>query len=117
MRAKKLWDKALLDEEVVHRRVYPFALKVQQSVQLAMGRYNPELATHGLPVQKEAKKKSGEALVIAAAKSSATRQARHTMGPKQRKKITGKVPKTVVVQTDPVPKVLDDPKSERKPKP
>jgi len=80
------------------REVY-FALK--KLLEGNLGRGNPQLLEYGFTLG-TSKPKSGETIVLAAAKARATRRLRHTMGSKQRLALSDAVtePSVLVVGAD-----------------
>jgi hypothetical protein len=59
-----------------------------------LGKKNVALANYGIAPDKEATPLTPEQVVARAAKAKATREARHTMGPKQKAKIKGQPAQT-----------------------
>lgn len=78
----------------------PFIRNVRQGV-LAMFANSPTiLADFGLVARKAPEPLTAAEKVLAAAKRAATRKARHTMGPRQKAKITGSLTGPIVVALD-----------------
>jgi hypothetical protein len=68
-----------------------FLKDVKIAVTGALGRGNPELARLGFVVERPRTPLTSEQKAVAAARARATREARHTLGPRQKETITGDV--------------------------
>jgi hypothetical protein len=69
-----------------------FVDELKPAILAVMGSKNPDLLKFGMKPRQARKKLTSEQRVQANAKSLATREARHTMGPRQKAKIKGEVP-------------------------
>jgi hypothetical protein len=99
--AKAQWQLAIAavsDALPAEREEY---LALKKVLEGKLGRGNPQLLEYGFSVGTR-KPKSGETIVLAAAKAKATRQLRHTMGAKQKLALSAAVtePSVVVVAPD-----------------
>lgn len=65
---------------------------LRAAVKVALGRHSPNLPKAGIDPDKERGPMTLETKIDAAAKRTATRKARHTMGPKQKAAVTGETP-------------------------
>jgi hypothetical protein len=70
----------------------PVLRGVQTQLISQLGATSPSLADYGIPPKKTRQPATVEELAVKVAKGRATRQARHTVGPKKRRSIKGKVP-------------------------
>jgi hypothetical protein len=84
-------DKALLAREAIAPTAGARSEEIRAAVKAALGRKNPELASFGMTPDQTPAPLTVEQKTAAAAKAKATRAARHTMGPKQKKAIKGQV--------------------------
>ncbi|MGH7269720.1 MAG: hypothetical protein ACREJ3_04755 [Polyangiaceae bacterium] len=86
--AQTSWKKAVADEKAVISASRPLRASVKSYMESRLGKNNPDLVTFGFaPAKAPATKVKTKA--VAQDKSKATREARHTMGSKQRKSVTG----------------------------
>jgi hypothetical protein len=69
-----------------------FVNELKLAVFTVMGSTNPALVNFGLKPKKERQKLTGDQRVRATAKAKATREARHTLGPRAKAQIKGEVP-------------------------
>ena len=68
-----------------------FVNELKPAIFAVMGSKNPDLAKFGIKPREAKKKLTGEQRVAVTAKMRATRQARHTLGPRQKSQIKGVV--------------------------
>jgi hypothetical protein len=80
---------AVMASEALVAKNGPFLRDLKQSLQIQAGDSASVLASYGLTPRRPHGTTSPEVQVAAADKARATRAARHTMGPKQKAKITG----------------------------
>jgi hypothetical protein len=85
------YEKALLARDAVAATVNARFDEIRAAIKAALGRKNPELAVFGLAPDQTPAPLTVEQKLVRAAKAKATRAARHTMGPKQKKAIKGQV--------------------------
>ena len=69
-----------------------FVNELKLAIFTLMGSTNPDLVKFGLKPKKERRKLTGEERVRVTAKAKATREARHTLGPRAKAQIKGEVP-------------------------
>jgi hypothetical protein len=86
--AKKLLDGHRARQQT---KMKPRYEQMKRLLKLVYGPSSPALVPYGIKPRKPPKPKSAKTLVSAQEKAAATREARHTVGPKQRKKIKGVV--------------------------
>jgi hypothetical protein len=75
-----------------------FIKDVKIAATAAFGRQNPELEQFGFPVEKPTPTLTPEEKVLRSARARETREARHTMGAKQRQAIHGEVHEVKLVE-------------------
>jgi hypothetical protein len=90
--ARALWQNALTKQRAVQTQVLPVIRGYSSLLLAANGNAPATLADYGLTPRKATTPLSTEARAAAIAKSTATREARHTMGTKQKKLVKGTVP-------------------------
>jgi hypothetical protein len=88
------WQEAVLAERNERAKSKTLVSGLRQALKVAFANSPEALADFGLSPRKAAAT-TPEKRVAAAAKAKATRAARHTMGPKQKKAVKGTVPQTV----------------------
>jgi hypothetical protein len=86
--SRATWQEALRSERQQESETAEFVVQLRQTLKVAFASSVDQLARYGLTPTK-ARVISPEKSVAATAKARATRLARHTMGPKQKKAITG----------------------------
>jgi hypothetical protein len=86
--AKAAWETAIEEEEALTAQLLPLVSGVRAIVYAMYSNAPDTLGDFGMSQHKQANESLAEK-VAAAAKAKATRIARHTLGPKQRKAITG----------------------------
>ncbi len=86
----------------------PFVRDLKQSLQIMYGQSTSTLADFGLAPRKKPTMTAAEK-AEAAVKAAATREARHTMGAKQKAKITGATPVATTQSPTPVPAAVPVP--------
>ncbi|MDP9036063.1 MAG: hypothetical protein M3O50_14780 [Myxococcota bacterium] len=94
--AKATWHSNVVATKALNTRVSPVLRALRQYVINVFGETSPVLADFGFAPPKRTTR-TPEQKAAAAAKAKATRQARHTMGPKQKKGIRGAVNAALVV--------------------
>jgi hypothetical protein len=83
------WQKALLAREAVLPEVVKLVSGTRKFLKSHLGARNPALLAYGIEPEKAPAPPTAEQKVARVQKAKATRAARHTMGPKQKAKITG----------------------------
>ncbi len=91
------WRAAVKANATEHASTQALVADLTQALKLMFAGSIESLAEFGLKPRKVRAVPSPEAQVVAAAKAKATRSARHTMGSKQKKKVSGTV--TTIVAT------------------
>jgi hypothetical protein len=86
--AERLWHISLKQAGDAARELRPVRNALKQQLQAQWGKTSPRLVPFSF-LGKEAKKPSPPTVVAAVVARRATREARHTMGPKQKKRIKG----------------------------
>ena len=71
---------------------------LQTAARYLLGPTNPKLATFGVAPRAEPRRLTGDELVLRAEKARRTREARHTLGPRQKALLRGKDVDSVVVE-------------------
>jgi hypothetical protein len=89
--AKAKWQDAVKADRVLLKNVFLALLDLQNIARALFGNATDPLADFGFTPRKTNHKRTGATIVGAAAKSKATRTARHTMGSKQKKAVKGTV--------------------------
>jgi hypothetical protein len=98
--SRATWRAAVAAEVDEQAKTQTFVNGLEQAVQVVFAGSVEGLADFGLTPRKP-RAVSPETMVEAAAKAKATREARHTMGPKQKAKIKGTVPASAAPATAP----------------
>ena len=91
--SKADWHSTVLEDKALNTKVTPVIRALRQYVINVFGETSPVLADFGFAPPTRATR-TPEEKAAAAAKAKATRAARHTMGPKQKKDVKGTVPAT-----------------------
>jgi hypothetical protein len=99
--AKAGWQDALKSMGDAHAKAVPVLRAYQSWLAATYGNAPATLADYGLAPRKVPTPPSADAKAAAVAKREATRQARHTMGKKQKLKVTGTVPQAVSAPATP----------------
>jgi len=95
--AKAGWQDALKDATDERAKVAPVIQGYRSWLVATYGNAPSTLADYGMTPRKVRTPLTAEQKVAAAAKAKATREARHTMGSKQKKDVKGTVPATAPV--------------------
>ncbi|MDP9036381.1 MAG: hypothetical protein M3O50_16390 [Myxococcota bacterium] len=93
---KAIWHSKVVADEALTKKLSPVLRALREYLINVYGERSPVLADFGFTPPKRATR-TPEQKAAAAAKAKATRQARHTMGAKQKKGIRGAVTATLVV--------------------
>jgi hypothetical protein len=97
---KATWEMAVESEHSIRGATTTFVVSVKQAILVAFAGQNDVLADFGLKSRPK-RVLTTEQLAARAAKAKATREARHTMGPKQKAAIKGTVTPTAPATTAP----------------
>lgn len=98
--ADKAHEKAVLARDAIEPTATTRYEELRAAIKSALGKKNPDLHNFGLTPSLRHAHLTVEQQAIKVAKTKATRAARHTLGPKQRKAIKGQLP-PVAEQTPP----------------
>ncbi len=89
--SRAAWTQQVGAGRVLSGVLLPQLLSLEDYLRVTLGAANPQLADYGI-TPRTPKKPSAPVMAVAVQKSAATREARHTMGKKQKASIHGVLP-------------------------